>query len=343
MKLVKSLIRSIIASPKQLHYDSNLHLYLDLAYITPQLIVCSAPTTTYLESWYRYPLTDLITYLESNHGSHWHLFNFRGEDPGYNDKDVGFRVSHYPFPDHYPPPMQYIIDATDEIGRFLRENDDNVVVLHCKAGKGRSGTICCAYLMLSNWKQGGGIDVGNVIQTYTERRMRKFGGDGVSILSQKRYLRYWSEYLQSDDLRGSYSKWSKVKNQISIAKVTFRNCNKDTLPFGISSYKTVQEGYRINTIVEPLLQQVSCDVAHISRDGNDLIYNLLQPVKVGEDVMISIGSFSYLWFNVFFELTNAAAPSCSFPWTGIDGFKGTKQQGLRLFDRVEIHFGSSID
>lgn len=338
MKFVKSLIRSIIASPKQLHYDSNLNLYLDLAYITPQLIVSSAPTTTYLESWYRYPLSDLITYLETNHNQHWHLFNFRGEDPGYKDEDVQFKVSHYPFPDHFPPPIQYIIDASDEIDQFLSASDDNMAVLHCKAGKGRLGTMCCAYLMLSGMKQGHAIDVESVIRIYTERRMRKFGGDGVSIVSQKRYLQYWNEYLKSDELKQQYSLWSKVHKQLPIYKVIFRNCTRESLPFSISQYKKVQESNRINTIVETLATQVSSDFTDLIREGRDLVYTLRDPIEVGEDVMIGIGSFSYLWFNTFFEHINTTKSSCSFPWKGIDGFKGTKQQGFKLFDRVEIHF-----
>ncbi|KAG5419492.1 TEP1 [Candida metapsilosis] len=337
MKFVKSLIRSIIASPKQLHYDSNLNLYLDLAYITPQLIVSSAPTTTYLESWYRYPLTDLIIYLEANHGHNWHLFNFRGEDPGYTDEDVGFKASYYPFPDHYPPPLSYMIDATNEIDQFLSANDDNVAVLHCKAGKGRSGTICCAYLMLSGVRQGLSIDVESVIRTYTEKRMRKFGGDGVSILSQKRYLQYWREYLTSDELKQQYSSWSKHHDPALINKVVFRNCIKESLPFSIHSYKTIQEGNKINTIVETILPLVSNNLADCTKEGHDLVYTFKTPVKVGEDVMLGIGSFNYLWFNIFFEHTSATR-FCTFPWKGIDGFKGTKQQGFKLFDRVEIHF-----
>ncbi|KAI5970177.1 TEP1 [Candida margitis] len=338
MKLVKSLIRSIIASPKQLHYDSNLNLYLDLAYITPQLIVSSAPTTTYLESWYRYPLDDLLNYLETNHNSHWHLFNFRGEDPGYKDEEVQFKVSHYPFPDHYPPPIRYMIDATDEIDRFLSQTDENVAVLHCKAGKGRSGTLGCAYLMLSGVKHGHSMDVDSVIGAYTERRMRRFGGDGVSIVSQKRYLRYWGQYLQSDELKQQYSQWSNNHEKLLIDKIIFRNCIKKELPLSISQYKAVQESNRENTVVETLIPHVSSDVANFKREGKDLVCQFRDPVYVDEDIMIGIGGFSYLWFNTFFEHISTIKTSCSFPWEGIDGFKGTKQQGFRFFDRVEFYF-----
>ena len=60
-----------------------------------------------------------------------------------------------------------------------------VVVVHCKAGKGRSGTIACSYLISQeNWK------VKDALTRFTERRMRSGFGPGISIPSQQRWIRY---------------------------------------------------------------------------------------------------------------------------------------------------------
>ncbi|EEP81444.1 predicted protein [Uncinocarpus reesii 1704] len=60
-----------------------------------------------------------------------------------------------------------------------------VVVVHCKAGKGRSGTAACSYLISEQgWK------AEDALRQFTERRMRVGFGPGVSIPSQLRYVGY---------------------------------------------------------------------------------------------------------------------------------------------------------
>lgn len=60
-----------------------------------------------------------------------------------------------------------------------------VVVVHCKAGKGRSGTATCSYLIA---EEGWGLD--DALARFTERRMRPRFGPGVSIPSQLRWVGY---------------------------------------------------------------------------------------------------------------------------------------------------------
>lgn len=65
------------------------------------------------------------------------------------------------------------------------DNNERVAVVHCKAGKGRSGTIACAYLISQEgWKKE------DALQRFTDRRMRVGFGNGVSIPSQLRYVGY---------------------------------------------------------------------------------------------------------------------------------------------------------
>ena len=73
------------------------------------------------------------------------------------------------------------------------EPGQRVAVVHCKAGKGRSGTIATAYLISQEgWKKE------DALQRFTERRMRVGFGAGVSIPSQLRYVDYidrWTNQL----------------------------------------------------------------------------------------------------------------------------------------------------
>lgn len=60
-----------------------------------------------------------------------------------------------------------------------------VAVVHCKAGKGRSGTVACSYLISQE-----GWTKADALKRFTERRMRAGFGEGVSIPSQLRYVGY---------------------------------------------------------------------------------------------------------------------------------------------------------
>ena len=63
--------------------------------------------------------------------------------------------------------------------------DHRVAVVHCKAGKGRSGTITCSYLISEcDWA------ASDALSRFTERRMRPKFGSGVSIPSQVRWISY---------------------------------------------------------------------------------------------------------------------------------------------------------
>lgn len=62
---------------------------------------------------------------------------------------------------------------------------DRVAVVHCKAGKGRSGTAACSYLISEE-----GWHRADALRRFTERRMRVGFGSGVSIPSQLRWVGY---------------------------------------------------------------------------------------------------------------------------------------------------------
>ncbi|KAL5348202.1 Telomerase protein component 1 [Pseudogymnoascus australis] len=70
-----------------------------------------------------------------------------------------------------------------------KPGNGRVVVVHCKAGKGRSGTMACSYLISEcGWTKA------EALVRFTERRMRSGFGQGVSIPSQLRYVDYVSRW-----------------------------------------------------------------------------------------------------------------------------------------------------
>ncbi|PVI01841.1 hypothetical protein DM02DRAFT_670975 [Periconia macrospinosa] len=176
-----SLLRQIVAGPRARHAEAGL----DLCYVTENIIATSGPSGTYPQRAYRNPLDSLVKFLDYKHGEDWAIWEFRAEGTGYPDSEVYNRVYHYPFPDHHPPPFALIPNIMASMRNWLREKEGRVVVVHCKAGKGRSGTASCSYLISEE-----GWPVEKALQRFTERRMRPNMGKGVSIPSQLRWIGY---------------------------------------------------------------------------------------------------------------------------------------------------------
>ncbi|KAF8434799.1 hypothetical protein L210DRAFT_3410026 [Boletus edulis BED1] len=140
-------LKRLVSGKKARYKDNQLNLELDLAYVTDQIIVMGFPAVG-VEGIYRNHRADVQRFLSTRHGSDFWVFNFCPvRENAYHDNVFEGRVSRYPFPDHHVPPFLYLPLATREIHAWLSGSDTRVAVLHCKAGKGRSGTLACAYLL----------------------------------------------------------------------------------------------------------------------------------------------------------------------------------------------------
>lgn len=163
-----------------------------------------------------------MAFLDAKHGDGWAIWEFRAEGTGYPDEAVYGRIRHYPWPDHHPPPFGLVPGIVGGMKRWLdgggldsgttvplgsegdgkgegkvgergggseekkkKKNNNRVVVVHCKAGKGRSGTMACSYLIAEC-----GWTAEDALARFTERRMKPGFGAGVSIPSQLRWVSY---------------------------------------------------------------------------------------------------------------------------------------------------------
>ncbi len=108
---------------------------------------------------------------------------------------------------------------------------DKVVVVHCKAGKGRSGTVACSYLIAEE-----GWAVEDALKRFTDRRMRQGFGAGVSIPSQLRWVGYVHRWAKHGKLY--------VERQIEILEVHVWGI-RDGVKVAIEGF--VDEGKTIKT------------------------------------------------------------------------------------------------
>ncbi|KAJ7484720.1 phosphatases II [Mycena latifolia] len=140
-------IRRIVSGNKARFKDSTLNLELDLVYVTDRVIIMGFPAEG-LESFYRNNRVDAKRFLEHRHGKNFWVFNFCPiRENSYSASFFDGRVSRYPFPDHHAPPLAILPLAAREMAEWLDGAPERVIVLHCKAGKGRSGTLACTYLL----------------------------------------------------------------------------------------------------------------------------------------------------------------------------------------------------
>ncbi|RMZ77548.1 hypothetical protein DV737_g4350, partial [Chaetothyriales sp. CBS 132003] len=194
-----TILRQIVAGPRARHPEAGL----DLCYVTDYIVVTSGPSSVWPKKAYRNPVDQLVAFLDKKHGQDWCIFEFRAEGTGYPDSEVYGRIRHFPWPDHHPPPfailpnimaaMRNWIKRLDEEPQSAQDGPRRIAVVHCKAGKGRSGTVSTSYLISEEgWKRE------EALQRFTTRRMRAGFGQGVSIPSQLRYVAYvdrWANEL----------------------------------------------------------------------------------------------------------------------------------------------------
>lgn len=225
-----SLLRSIVAGPRSRHPEAGL----DLCYVTDNIIATSGPSSTYPQRAYRNPTDALVKFLDYKHGTKWAIWEFRAEGTGYPDSEVYNRIKHFPWPDHHPPPFALIPNLMASMRDWLKGPESEkgrTVVVHCKAGKGRSGTSACSYLISEE-----GWSVEDALARFTARRMRSGFGSGVSIPSQLRWVGYVDWWTKHGKVY--------VEKQIEIIEVHVWGL-RDGVKVAVAGY--VEEGKFIKT------------------------------------------------------------------------------------------------
>ncbi|CAK0901088.1 unnamed protein product, partial [Prorocentrum cordatum] len=67
--------------------------------------------------------------------------------------------------DHSPPRMEQFLEFLADARDFKSESHDNVIAVHCKAGKGRTGSLCCAWLLYAKRRK----SVEKALEMFAER------------------------------------------------------------------------------------------------------------------------------------------------------------------------------
>ncbi|XP_064637589.1 phosphatidylinositol 3,4,5-trisphosphate 3-phosphatase TPTE2-like isoform X2 [Lineus longissimus] len=161
---------------------------LDLCYITERVIAMSFPSRG-LMAMYRNPIREVAKFLDFKHKDQYKVFNLCSERT-YDESLFHYRVERILIDDHNVPKLSEMIRYADCVREWMRANDSNVIAVHCKGGKGRTGTMICTWLVDSGLFE----QAEDSLSYFGDRRTdltvgKKF--QGVETPSQSRYVGYF--------------------------------------------------------------------------------------------------------------------------------------------------------
>lgn len=202
---------------------------LDLAYITKRVIAMGYPSTG-IESLYRNSREDVISFLTSYYPTHYKIYNLCQEINRYYTFATfpSDMVAYFPLKDHNPTDLTTMLEFCVDVYLYLAQHPDNVVAVHCKAGKGRTGLMICAYLLFLESFD----NPTEAIEFYGRRRTHN--GKGLTIPSQIRYVNYFNKFLQNCFTNNYYNKVPSIVKSANTLKRIKAQISRKTQIFGIN-------------------------------------------------------------------------------------------------------------
>ncbi|XP_012282328.1 phosphatidylinositol 3,4,5-trisphosphate 3-phosphatase and dual-specificity protein phosphatase PTEN isoform X3 [Orussus abietinus] len=262
---------------------------LDLTYIRDNLIAMGFPAEK-LEGVYRNHIDDVVKLLESKHKDHYKIYNLCSER-SYDFKKFKQRVATYAFDDHNPPMLEQIKPFCEDVHSWLTQHRENVAVVHCKAGKGRTGVMICCYLLHS--KQF--ATAADALNFYGTKRTHD--RKGVTIPSQRRYVGYYATLVQEGL---NYQPVTLILRKLQLDPVPIFNGGQGYVHFVISeSNKRIftSEEYE----VRKGMHSICIPLEHsIPLTGDIRLDFFNRPKMKRKEKMF------HLWFNTFFVRDHVA-------------------------------------
>ncbi|TKC51975.1 hypothetical protein EI555_015190 [Monodon monoceros] len=184
---LEMLTRRMVSGNKRRYKKDGFEL--DLTYITERIIAMSFPSSG-KQSFYRNPIKEVVRFLDTKHQNHYRVYNLCSER-AYDAKHFHDRVRRYMIDDHNVPSLSEMVAFSKEVKEWMAQDEENITVIHCKGGKGRTGTMICAYLLASEIF----ATAEDSLYYFGERRTDKSTSSkfqGIETPSQNRFVGYFA-------------------------------------------------------------------------------------------------------------------------------------------------------
>eukprot|EP01101_Sappina_pedata_P007193 TRINITY_DN375_c0_g1_i1.p1 TRINITY_DN375_c0_g1~~TRINITY_DN375_c0_g1_i1.p1 ORF type:complete len:751 (-),score=182.64 TRINITY_DN375_c0_g1_i1:115-2367(-) len=249
---------------------------LDLSYVTSRIIAMSFPAEG-IESTFRNWRQDVAYFLKQQHPERFMIFNI--SEVGYDGADFNNNVQWLSFPDHHPPPLLLLFDICHRMYLWLDQNPNNVAVVHCMAGKGRTGTIIASFLVYVRLF----MSAENALKFFAIKR--SINAWGVTNPSQKRYVQYL-DYILSNDVQLSIKPLHLSKIVVHNAPPFFAACcmNPHTYtspPVPVINISTSSNKELLRQcFTTPYTYQISTEEHLVFNVGRDIVGDVLIEFKL---------------------------------------------------------------
>ena len=258
-----NLFKRLVSKQKRRFQDSEFDL--DMSYITEKVIAMGYPSTG-IQTIYRNSLSDIIKFFHVRHNDEVKVYNLCLEKDRIYNKNIfpNSKVGLFPATDHNPCPIKLILEFCIDLCLYLIKNPKGVAAVHCKAGKGRTGVMICSYLVFS------GLCQSSEKSFRYYARVRTKNNTGVTIASQKRYIKYFENFLESN----FYQPYIKLIPKIIRSQFSFLIDGNDII--------------KINNILQSFEKEKSY---FISSNIFKLKGIKLGPLPKGKELKIKISNF----------------------------------------------------
>eukprot|EP01026_Neomeris_dumetosa_P065987 TRINITY_DN6359_c0_g1_i1.p1 TRINITY_DN6359_c0_g1~~TRINITY_DN6359_c0_g1_i1.p1 ORF type:complete len:552 (+),score=40.02 TRINITY_DN6359_c0_g1_i1:29-1657(+) len=289
----------------------NADFNLDLSYITDRIISMSCPATTATMKMYRNSMGELAKFLDMYHAGRYKVYNLCSELV-YDIGLLGGNVVRYPCDDQQPPPLEVLYNFCEDAMEWMNQHPENIIVVHCQAGKGRTGVMVCGLLIFINKCK----NAQEAINLFA--RMRTNNGKGVTIPSQQRYIHYF-QFMYNN--LAPYNVQGLLIQQVSLTRMgkLLKQSSQD-IYLTISCRNNATEMQTVPIVVVKLphykqLSEGSCTEQNgiqimLLNDSVNVIFDYMEvPLVCSGDVKVQLfkglpsgkHSLFYLWFNAGIE------------------------------------------